>query len=144
MLPSPPLSKARRKALHAYVERVRNALYLKHWRIDLPDEYPDEDPGGVLAQIDPCDGRYVATIRFGPGFWTRDPDEARDCIVHELLHLHHVRVTDAVRLGAFRNELGQNSYDQLMTAMKREAEYMTDVLTSLVAPTVAAPPEWPR
>jgi hypothetical protein len=143
MLPAPPLSKARRRALHRYVERVRNALYLKHWRIDLPDEYPDDSPDEVLAQIDPCDGRYVATIRFGPGFWERDPETARETIVHELLHLHHVRVTDAVRLGAFRDELGQNAYDQLITGLKREAEYMTDVLTSLIAPTVLVPPVWP-
>lgn len=138
------MSPARRRALMAYVERVRDAMGLRHWAIRIPDEHP-EAAEDALAQIDPTEGRYVATLRLGEGFWTEDREGQRASIVHEMLHIHHVRVTDAVRLGGYRTELGQSAYEELIATVKREAEYMTDALTTLYAPMVRLPPErWPR
>lgn len=142
-LASPPLSEARRDAIHEYVRNVRNALGLRHWCIDIPDEWPDEGED-IIAGIDPCEGRYVATLRFGT-FWTVSREEQRSAVVHELLHLHHVRVTDIVRLGDYRQELGERLYNHFVGEVKREAEYMVDALTSLLEDTVALPPRrWPE
>lgn len=140
-LASPPLSKARRAALQDYVSEVRRHLYLQHWEIRLPDEYPDDDD--AIAEIDPCDGRYVATLRFGDDFWAGSRNTARAVIVHELLHLQHVRITNMIRLGQYRQQLGQGLYDHLEAEMKREAEYMVDALTTVVAPLCPLPKRWP-
>lgn len=142
VLPAPALAPARRDALHAWVADVRAHLLLAHWRIDIPDEWPPEGDE-VIAGINPCDGRYVATIRFGPSFWNRSPDEQRATLVHELLHLHHVRLTDVIRLGDWREQIGQAVYDGVYSSVKREAEYMVDALTSIVAEHAPMPPEWP-
>jgi hypothetical protein len=140
-LAAPPLSKARRAALQEYVSTVRRELYLQHWEIRLPDEYPNDDD--AIAEIDPCDGRYVATVRFGDDFWSESRERARAIIVHELLHLQHVRLTNMIRLGQYRQQLGAGLYEHLEAELKREAEYMVDALTTVVAPSVPLPKRWP-
>ena len=140
-LASPPLSKARRAAVHDYIAAVRRELYLQHWEVEMPDEYPDSSDS--LAEIDPCAGRYVAVLRFGEGFWGLSQEKARSACTHELLHLHHVRVTNAVWLDEYKAQLGQGLYDHLWTNVKRETEYMVDALTTIVAPHVPLPKRWP-
>lgn len=142
MLPAPPLSGARRAALEAYVSEVRASLRLDAWDVRLADEWPD-DGEDVYAQIDPCEQRWIATLRLGSGFWDLPPEDQRNTIVHELLHLHHVRLTDVTRLGAWRHQVGQALYDHLVDQVKREAELMVDALASVLAPFVPLPPAWP-
>ena len=141
--PAPPMPDDYREAVHAYVLEVRRCLYLQHWAIRMPDEWADP-PDDVIAQIDPCDGRYLATLRFGTGFRGQSREAIRSTIVHELLHLHHVRLTDIVRLGKYMNDLGQTTFDHMNDQMKREAEYMIDALTTVVEEVVPLPPEWPE
>lgn len=140
-LEKPAPSPGRRDALHEYVKEVRRLLFLQHWRIDLPNEWPDVED--VSAQIVPVEGRYLATLRFGEGFWSQSPDEARATITHELLHLHHVRLSDVVREGEYRHELGRSLYEHLYDQVRHESELMTDALTSLVVELLPLPPAWP-
>jgi hypothetical protein len=140
-LASPPLSKARRAAVHEYVESIRRELYLQHWEIEIPDEYPDDTD--AIAEIDPCEGRYIAVLRFGESFWGKSREGIRAAIVHELLHLHHVRLTDMIRSGDYRQELGERLYRHLYGELKREAEYMVDALTTVIAPIAPLPKKWP-
>lgn len=142
MLASPELPAVRRSALEAYVSEVRALLRLAHWTLMIPDEWPEEGDE-VLAVIVPGDQRYIAHLRLGPGFWGLDPSDQRNSVVHELLHLHHVRLTDAVRLGQWRQQVGQGLYDHLIDQVKREAELMVDALTSVIAPAMPLPPAWP-
>lgn len=67
----------------------------------------------------------------------------RNTITHELLHLHHVRITDIIRLGKYRETLGQNLYDQLEDQVKMESEYMVDALSTVIADGLPLPPDWP-
>lgn len=141
-LAKPALSAERGTALGEYLSDLRGALGLRHWVIRVPDEWPD-DAENVFAATDPCVGRFVATIRLGANFWDQDPHDLRDTLVHELLHLHHVRLTDVIRLGEYKSQLGQGLYDHLNDQVRTEAEYMIDALTSIVAPTMPLPPAWP-
>src|SRR5690242_16588331 len=117
MLPAPALSAARRAALESYVSEVRAFLRLSHWTLALLDEWPDDEE--CLAQIDPSEQRYWANVRLGPGFWDQSPEQVRNTIVHELVHLHHVRVTDVTRLGQWRQQVGQALYDHVIDQVKR-------------------------
>ena len=144
MIPAPPLSPLRRAAVEGYVRELRNALGLGHWSILLPDEYPSDDPEGVWAEITPTEGRYRAKLRFGTGFFELDAEETRNTIVHELLHLHFNRAGDVVRLGPYRQELGQTLYNSLHEQVKTEIEYGIDALATIIAKRLPLPLEkWP-
>lgn len=121
----------------AYVKTVRHELYLDHWEIRVDHGLPED--GEAIASIDPCAGRYVATIRFGESFWAEAPTEQRHTVTHELLHLAHFMVSDAVRLGEYKRELGQTTYEHLYDQVRRGFEYMVDALTTIVAPHMPLP-----
>ena len=141
-LEAPALAPLRRGAVRTYVTEIRRLLYLQHWRIEMPAEYP-ENGDDAIVEVHPTAGRYYAMLRFGPEFWSLDQEDTRNAIVHELLHLHHVRVTDAVRIDEYRQELGQSLYNQLNGAVKREAEYMVDALATVIAEYLPLPEPWP-
>lgn len=141
-LAKPEFSPARRDALHDYVIDIRRRLYLQHWQIDLPDQWPAAHD--ALAEIDPCETRYIATLRLGPGFWDQSAEDIRKTITHEVLHLHHARLTNVIRLGEYKRELGQTLYEHLYDQIRIEAEYMVDALSVVVAEHMPMPPDWPE
>lgn len=134
-------TEAQLDAVAAYVNDVRRRLFLGNWGIEVLRRLPEDDE--AIAEIDSCAGRYVATLAFGPSFWTHKPESQRQTIAHELLHLTHFMVADAVRLGEYKRELGQTTYDHLYAQVKLGLEYMVDQLATIVAELLPLP-EIPR
>lgn len=120
-------------------------MALGHWTVRIVWEYPDRDlgAGNIQAEIEPIEGRYLACLRLGEGFWELDPAKTREVIVHELLHLHHSAVTDAIDRGRTKLLLGEPAHAILSDVVDREAELMVDALTSVLVEHMPEPKAWP-
>lgn len=127
-------------ALDAYVKRLQEAMRLTHWVVLVQAKWASKDK---LATIHTTAGRYVACLWVSRSFWKRPSEDQRNTITHELIHLTHSNVTDEVRLGEYRQQLGQVMYDALHTNVLRHVEMMVDHLAGLLAPTMPLP-AWPK
>lgn len=130
--------------LRAYIEVVRSLMNLGFWSLKLSHVGPLDRPGegdvvDYTAQIEPVDGRYLATMRFGEAFWRMTPEDQRETVVHELAHLYHVGVDTPLRVGAWRQQLGQGLYDHVVGEMKRGLEYATDHVAGVLAEYMPLP-----
>lgn len=123
------MKKRDRKVLAGYVRWMANELGLRDWSFKLVYDHEDDD---AYATCDPCIGRRFATITFRSDFRDLEPDDQRECVVHELIHCHHIGATDIIRLDLLK-PLGQETYDVLLAGFKRQIEYMTDGLASAIA-----------
>jgi hypothetical protein len=76
--------------LEEYVRECADMMGLTDWDIQIPrDETPDDDPNGIaVAQTHCVFGQRRATITFHPTFRDKEPDEQRNAVIHELLHIH--------------------------------------------------------
>jgi hypothetical protein len=119
-------------------------MRLQAWDITVShDGRPDE---GTLADCHPDSQLWHARLRFADdlfgGDWDRD--EQRDYIVHELIHLTHRDVTEPLRSGEWRQQLGQALYDHLYGEVARQMELTVYFLARLVAKSLPYPPWCPE
>ena len=127
-----------------YVGDLRDRMRLQAWDITVShDGRPAED---ALADCEPEGQNWHARMRFADalfdGDWDRD--EQRDYIVHELIHLTHRDVTEPLRNGAWRQQVGQGLYDQLYGEVVRQMELTVYFLARLVAKSLPYPPWCPE
>ncbi|HVM30779.1 MAG TPA: hypothetical protein VM305_08455 [Candidatus Limnocylindrales bacterium] len=132
------LDEERREALTEYIAQVRDALNLQAYKIVLRDGPP---PGReeATAMIQPVDGRMMAELWLGPSFWIETPEEQRQTIAHEMLHVLHRDATDVIRLGAWIRHVGQGTYDATWEVFRDHIEKMVDRLSVIVAPRLPLP-----
>lgn len=148
---APVQSPARRRALVAYVRRLKAELHLQAWHVRIVWEYPNTDDGAggdVQAETEPMGARWLAELRLGEGFWRLDRAGVRRVLTHELLHLHHAdlfRLVDADEAEPIlRQGLGAVAFGMFSGNVKRELELMVDQLTAIVEPAMPLPPAWPK
>ena len=119
-----------------YIHTIREHLRLRDWNLLLGTSVPDNTDH--LACITPTYGRQVARIELSHAFLTDTPENQRQTIVHELLHLHTNRAANVLdRVIDGRSE----GWLHLSKEFHTEAiEYTTDILADIIAPFLPLPP----
>lgn len=140
LAPPPPLPAQTQVALERYVAAVADSLRLGGWIIDVVAGDVGDD---ACAQVDAPYGQRRATVTLGPLFFTQSPQDQRDTVVHELLHLvlmpswQFVEELLDAELPARASRVAWLGYTQ-------QSEYAVDQLAAVIAPTLALPPELPH
>lgn len=126
------VSRAEIDRVAAFAARVVELLRLPGWKVNISDKTADK--ADALATVTTTTGRYCATIRLHSTWESLSLDERREVLAHEVLHLAHHRVDDAVNRAA--EHMLQSPFDELRDGVTLEIEYMVDVLAYVVA-------DWP-
>lgn len=128
------LSETQRVALLAYIDLLRGIFRLDHWEITVQD-YPAAE--GKDATIRCVADRYLAHLCVGKNFFTLERATQCAVIAHELIHIHHTQIDDAVMLA--EKHLGATAYTMLWDAYVHADEYATDALAAVLVPFLPLP-----
>ena len=136
MSKKPHLTTEQADIIQAYINQLRELMGLHRWDIYVAAKRAPKD---ARAAIHPADGRAVAALSLCKGWLDSDPDDMRNDIVHELIHVIHRDQTDLVRMVACEAIPKQAAYDVLWAAFRLATEVMVDHLASVIAPTMPLP-----
>lgn len=109
---------------------------LRDYTLDAGHEPPMID--GALAEVRIAEGRRHARVRVAEDFQEHSLEEQRHALVHELVHPLLAHLMEAVE-GGVRDELGGAAFRVYVGTVRREAERVTDVLASVIAPSMELP-----
>jgi hypothetical protein len=128
------MTRAQKTALERYISEAQQTLNLGQWKIELEDSPCEDD---ALAEIEVSENLWQARIRVAYGFFKEKPEEQRDTIVHELIHVH----TAGIERSRDRMEktLGELAWPVFQASMENEVERAVDALAKIVAPTLPIP-----
>lgn len=129
------MKKRDRKALAKYVRWVANELNLRDYTLRITySAEAEESRGGInMAHCGCIDGAREATIEFAPHFRFVPPEEQRETVVHELLHVHHDPCWRMVQTD-LAEPLGKVAYYVYCDSYRRSMEFMIDALAKAIAP----------
>lgn len=129
------LSDAEHAAWERYIRHLGDALLLRDWELDLSRENSSNDS---WASINVSDVANQATIRFGLEWPQHTPDQQREFVVHELLHVHADRLQRVIVQLA--EQWSENSACQFAKETHRkETEILVNSLARLLAPHLPLP-----
>jgi hypothetical protein len=130
----PHMTDAQGEALNAYIGDLAARMGLGHWDIYVGSEIAAKDTN---AHVDTSHGREVAWICFPRRWWKRSPEERRNDVVHELIHVVHRPQTNVVRV-ALRESgyLPKRAFRILWATFTEHTEVMVDHLAAIIAPTM--------
>jgi len=118
-----------RKALGKYIRWVADEMELRDWHIDLMRESAEK---GTLAQVHPTFGRKHVEVRFCARFRALPPEEQRNTVVHELVHLHTAAMQSQVEKD-LEQHLAQGTDRVFFDSFQRNLEYAVDGLANALA-----------
>lgn len=118
----------RKQAYQSYVREIADRMGLKDWRITIEDK-PPENPNSQ-ASIWMAYGQRLARLYLSEAFLNESPEERRDTIVHELVHLHLAPANDIA---------GESMPAAVKPAYERMFEYAVDALTKCICPAIPLP-----
>lgn len=133
------MKKRDRKALVTYIRSTADQVGLKDWEVVLSDEPAAE---GKAASVQAAFGRKFARILIGKGFRGEAPEDQRDTIMHELVHLHLEPAADMVYRD-LEKILGRPADAVFTNGFDRQLEYGIDALAGALAPHLPLI-EWPK
>lgn len=131
------MSAAQSKRLGEYCRTIADQLWLRDWTVEIIRKWVNDDED-VMARCDPHATRDIVTIAVSTDFFELDKQVIRSTIAHELLHCHHARVSDIVKLDLL-SELPQHIYSFMWSGFNRQIELMTDRLSCIVSPHLPLP-----
>jgi hypothetical protein len=134
------VTKREAQAVADFATDVCAALHLPGWRILVMDDPADDDNN---AEVRTVDGRWVAQVYLSPKWMSLTDDERRDTVVHEVCHLLHARLEDAV-LTDSRGYMHDHEHDDWSARVKREFELMADHLALFLADTHTLRQAWDK
>lgn len=134
MSSKPHMTDDQAEQLNAYIQVIAERMGLADWWIYVGAE---RAPKGAHASMDTAHGREVAWLMFPKGWWTRTPEERRNDIVHELIHVVHRSQTNVVRV-ALRESgyLPKRTFNILWAQFHEHTEVMVDHLAAVIASTM--------
>lgn len=114
--------------IEEYVKTLASKMGLGHWDIFITKVVASE---GTMAEVHPVFGRRVAQISISKKWRNYSPEEQRNTLVHELIHILHTDQTEVIRVSTISNSL--------MILFNRETELLVDHLANLLAPLFPLP-----
>ena len=126
------MSSSKRTAFASYVRQLADQFGLKDWAIEVPETPPD---GTAIAATWMAYGQRLARIHLSDKFLCDTPEDQRDTIVHELLHLHFAAMD-----GLVTDWLEADKHK----AYSRMFEYGIDAIAIAVSPRLPLPGSKPK
>lgn len=132
----------RESDLDTYVRGLADDMGLRDWtlRIDLtePDGPERQDGQRWGASANPLPGRKYGIITLGSTALDSEPEDLRETVVHELVHLHFAALVDQVR-----NDLDDfvppAAFELFNASFTRNLEYGVDALAEVIASHLSLP-----
>lgn len=133
------MKKRDRRVLADYIRTTADEMGLRDWEIRLEDDPASE---GCCASVRATYGRKLAKVYVEKDFKTaQTPEEQRDTIVHELIHLHFESMSNMVRCDLERI-IGQPTDHVFFNGFERQFEYGVDAMAGALAKHLPLI-EWP-
>jgi hypothetical protein len=133
------MRKRDRKALGEYIRWVANEMELRDWTIVL-DADPADD--GLIGHCICVNGQREARIAVASNFREHPPEEQRETIVHELLHVHHEGCWRMVQTD-LAEPMGKIGYYVFCDSYRRAMEYAIDGTAKALAKHLPLI-DWPK
>lgn len=127
----PALTNAEFMELAKYVRALADKMELRDWTINLAFDPPEDEDHA--ACVEGVYGRKWADLSVSLATRERKPEELRQTIVHELVHLHFIVCWQMVRVDLLEH-LGQSAYNLFCDSYKRAQEYGVEALAEVIAP----------
>lgn len=118
-----------------YVRTVVPILRLNAWNIQIGNNCVLD---GAIAEASCADGQQTATINFSELFTRISPEEQRNTVVHELLHIHINRLRSSASSIVDSTYRGKTA-DTINELLIRDEEYLVDALSRVIDPLVPVP-----
>lgn len=120
-----------------YVRHLGDLLLLQDWELDISREGP---AGNAWAAINVCEVEDQATIKLGAEWGQHSPEEQREYLVHELMHVHTDRAARVIsQLAAQFDQESACAFAR--EAHRKENEILVNTLARLLAPVLPLPEE---
>lgn len=129
------MTPAEHQAIGEYARVIFDLFGLKDWAIRI-EGHAALDPS-CSATVEVTYGRHLARIAIGES-WKRDsPQEFRDTIIHEALHVHQWAMFEVIDTLAPYH--GQVTWDVFKANLKLAEENQIDNVTRAIAPAFPLP-----
>ena len=127
------LSDAEHARWEEYIRQLGDLLLLRDWELDLSREGTND-----WAEIKVSDVENQATVKLGADWVQHTPDEQREFLVHELLHVHTDRIHRL--MSQLAEQWSENSACQFAKeAHRKETEIVVNTLARIIAPMLPLP-----
>jgi hypothetical protein len=123
------------KRLGTYARWIANEIELRDWTIVISDD-PPSNPDHI-ACMNCVYGRKRANIHVAADFWTTTPEDQRQAICHELVHIFLKPLE--FNLNNVEQPLGTTAFHLLSEAHRDLAEYAVDALADAIAKHLPLP-----
>ncbi len=123
-------------AVRAYVALLQPLFRLQHYEIEVWDEPPENKD--AFADCGTKSRQHWARLRFAEKHFDTSPDEQRNTVAHELLHVLHDGV-DVAAIEGFGG-LATTSEEWARQRYDHENERLIDALSRVLAPLLPLPP----
>jgi hypothetical protein len=120
-----------------YLAHLAKMLLVGDWTIRL---WRDPSSGSTHATINIDHQKEQGRIALGADFFARTPEERRQTLCHELLHLQTSRVCRAMTQLAEQFP-DQDAVQYANQRLDEEEEILVDRLARVLSPTLPLPPE---
>jgi len=120
--------------LEAYVADLQAALNVAHWKVNIAREASDVDS---WADINPHEQNLTAELRVSHDFWKQTPEQQREVLCHEILHLVTARLDQTVE--ALEDAMGKVLWAVFELQYENATERAVDHLARVLAPTIPLP-----
>ncbi len=131
------MNDAQHAVLSGYIRDLADAMGLRDWSISLGRYI--SDTGEYRAQITLHRQKDEAEVELSEAWFGRTPEEQRQTVVHELLHIHTARLCRT--LTRFTEQVGGELATYLAKEHDEEEEIVIERLARVLAPYLPLPPE---
>lgn len=122
------MKKKQMRLIADYLAWAQPLMGLDQWSLRVNSEPSADDDDSLAASVEPVEGRYLAVVKCGLGFWDDSWENQRHYLKHELVHLHHRDSSEVWRTFNRAAMLPQTTYDALWESHRLLTELMTDQL----------------
>jgi hypothetical protein len=129
------LSAEQRIEIGRWLREVADLLWLRDWTIIVGSQPPSD--GDAWATTTPTDNYLEALIKVHASMLSEPRDTIRRALVHELVHLHHGDLLEAVRDAT--KSAGDTVQDFAEATVRRYCERWVDTMARVVVARMELP-----
>lgn len=121
------------RSLARYMAVIANEFGLRDWDVTLHAEEPGDgnDGGDALASVECVYGRRKAHIRVASAFDEVTPEEQRNAVLHELIHIHTEPMRALLRT-TLPKIMGLPAFETFWPAFTQADEHATDAIAAAI------------